>query len=701
GQFDTYNKVDSDDKDQPQRNLVPPPPITSAHSASPGPYPFAVQASEIYSIQIRPPSAGWWFGSLVINTRSGDSFPALFFHDSECQSTINHRKKLARENFDPFGESGNLFWGGDQVLEWLKRHLNVERSPEPNIFLIEPSDADRTGFGTDKSTKPTPDKVQKALEGPNAQPQQKKKEDPVAKFLKDSRWAVLEKLSQVTTFTRRTAQAAADNPKLPPQLRRIMQNPQVQTVQEEFDSARLYLARWAMTIAEQSERDRSQRIYTAKDLLENEDSELGEFELLDVDMRNLELNEKRDTVNKKEWDAFFDSHGRLQVTPDEVKERVFHGGLNPDDGVRKEAWLFLLGVHDWKSTRDERKAKMNSLNDEYIRLKGAWWDRMMDENGTLEEREWWKEQKMRIEKDVHRTDRNIPLFAGEDIPHPDPTSPFAEVGTNVHLEQMKDMLLTYNEYNKDLGYVQGMSDLLAPIYAVMQDDAVAFWGFVNFMNRMERNFLRDQSGMRLQLTTLDHLVQLLDPKLYLHLQSVDSTNFFFFFRMLLVWYKREFSWPDVLRLWEGLWTDYLSANFHLFIAVAILEKHREVIMEHLRGFDEVLKYVNELSNTIDLPSTMVRAEALINRFQRTVEAIDRKDHFPTPTLRQRKQIEGGSLDGGSKAVGHDGKVAASASGSGVQQQQGTTTQQQKERIVSPELRALLSREFSVVDKSQK
>lgn len=89
-----------------------------------------------------------------------------------------------------------------------------------------------------------------------------------------------------------------------------------------------------------------------------------------------------------------------------------------------------------------------------------------------------------IEKDVHRTDRHIPLFEGEDIPHPDPDSPFAEAGTNVHLEQMKDMLLTYNEYNHDLGYVQGMSDLLAPIYAVMQDDAVAFWGFVGFMQRM-------------------------------------------------------------------------------------------------------------------------------------------------------------------------------------------------------------------------
>lgn len=208
--------------------------------------------------------------------------------------------------------------------------------------------------------------------------------------------------------------------------------------------------------------------------------------------------------------------------------------------------------------------------------------------------------------------------------------------------------------------------------------------------------------MRLQLTTLDHLVQLLDPKLYLHLQSVDSTNFFFFFRMLLVWYKREFEFPQVLRLWEGLWTDYLSANFHLFIAVAILEKHRDVIMEHLKGFDEVLKYVNELSNTIDLPSTLLRAEALFRRFQRTVEAIDRKDHFPTPTLRQRKAVTAGSLDSGPQ--GHDGKTAAVASSSSDAQgagQAGTTTAAQKERIVSPELRTLLSREFARVEKPTK
>lgn len=290
----------------------------------------------------------------------------------------------------------------------------------------------------------------------------------------------------------------------------------------------------------------------------------------------------------------------------------------------------------------------------------------------------------------------MPLFEGEDIPHPDPSSPFAEVGTNVHLEQMKDMLLTYDEYNRDLGYVQGMSDLLAPIYAVMQDDAVAFWGFVGFMDRMERNFLRDQSGMRLQLTTLDHLVQLLDPKLYLHLQKLDSTNFFFFFRMLLVWYKREFEWNDVLRLWEGLWTDHLSANFHLFIAVAILEKHRDVIMEHLKGFDEVLKYVNELSNTIDLESTLIRAEALFRRFQRTIEAIDKKNNFPAAPG-QKKISAAAQLPTPPTASSSSGPAQRSPNSAG-KQAAPATPEKEKERVISPELRDLLSRNVKKLDK---
>ena len=316
---------------------------------------------------------------------------------------------MVRETFDPFSENGGTFWGGDEVLRWLKRYVVVEKSgADPSVYLIEPSVEDKLGFSGSK----TPPSVEKPI-GNKAAGQVGEASggsgsgsgardagmDPLTKALKQARWSFLEKMSQVTNFTRRTAQDIVENPKVPPQVRRLMKNPEVQTLQDEFDSARVYLARWAMGIAEQSERERAQRIWTAKDIMEMEDSDVGEFEILDIEAGNMSLADKRKPVSLKEWNGFFDAQtGRLQITPDEVKERIFHGGLNATDGVRKEAWLFLLGLYEWQSTADERRAILNSKRDEFIRLKGAWWERMVDGSGTAEETEWWKEQKGRIGK---------------------------------------------------------------------------------------------------------------------------------------------------------------------------------------------------------------------------------------------------------------------------------------------------------------
>lgn len=402
-------KVDLAEGDSPpkQSYLVPPPPTTTTHSGSVGHYAFAIPVSAIYSLLVRPPSLGWWFGSVIINSRAGDSFPALFFHDSECQSTILQKKKHARENFDPFGANGEMFWGGDEVLRWLRRYVEIERSgAEPNIYMIEPSLEDKEAFGG----KP----ITAALVGPSssganvsgaagsgaASSSRSPRDatmDPVTKFVKEAGWNLMEKFSKVTTFTRRTADSVIDNPKMPPQMRRLLKNPEVQTLQEEFDSARIYLARWAMGIAEQSERDRNQRIWTARDVLEMEETDVGDFELLDTEMGSLSMKEQRKTVTLKEWNSYFDQRtGRLQVTVDEVKDRIFHGGLDPEDGVRKVAWLFLLEVYDWQSSAEERKIEAARLRDEYVKLKGAWWERLIDLGGEGEEGEWWREQKGRI-----------------------------------------------------------------------------------------------------------------------------------------------------------------------------------------------------------------------------------------------------------------------------------------------------------------
>lgn len=104
---------------------------------------------------------------------------------------------------------------------------------------------------------------------------------------------------------------------------------------------------------------------------------------------------------------------------------------------------------------------------------------------------------------------------------------------------------------------------------------------------------------------------------------------------------------------------------------------------------------------MDLPSTLFRAQALFRRFQRTVEAIDKKDNFPTPSIRQRKPGDSNvpnssKSDNSSNATGADARRVSHARVSSSSEQ--VTPEMLKKKIVSPQLRALLSRKVEKLDK---
>jgi len=205
----------------------------------------------------------------------------------------------------------------------------------------------------------------------------------------------------------------------------------------------------------------------------------------------------------------------------------------------------------------------------------------------------------------------------------------------------------------DEGYVQGMSDLCAPLYVVFKgDEVMTFWCFVKLMERMKKNFLRDQSGMKKQLATLQQLIAVMDPELYKHLEKTDSLNLFFCFRWVLIAFKREFSFDDVLGLWEVLWTDHYSDQFLLFVVLAVLESHRDVILRYLVEFDEVLKYCNQLSMTIELDSTLAQAEVLYLSFRSIIQDIDRRQaELLDPSGIRRRRGDGVATEDGAASEG--------------------------------------------------
>jgi TBC1 domain family member 15 len=66
------------------------------------------------------------------------------------------------------------------------------------------------------------------------------------------------------------------------------------------------------------------------------------------------------------------------------------------------------------------------------------------------------------------------------------------------VRKLQEILLTYNAYEKELGYVQGMSDLCSPLYVVMDSDEIlTFWAFVGLMSRMVRIRSLSSAGRQL------------------------------------------------------------------------------------------------------------------------------------------------------------------------------------------------------------
>lgn len=321
----------------------------------------------------------------------------------------------------------------------------------------------------------------------------------------------------------------------------------------------------------------------------NQQEEPGFEVITQIDVAQRLNVHRREPLSPTAWLNSMDLEGRI-LNVDHMKQIIFKGGVCHT--LRKEVWKFLLNYFPWNSTKEERINIHKTKTDEYFRMKLQW----KSVSAEQEDRNTrFKDYKSLIEKDVNRTDRTNTFYEGTDNPS---------------LILLHDILMTYCMYDFDLGYVQGMSDLLSPVLYVMENEVDAFWCFVSYMDQMHQNFEEQMQGLKMQLIQLSTLLRLLDSAFCSYLESQDSGYLYFCFRWLLIRFKREFSFNDILRVWEVMWTGLPCKNFHLLICCAILESEKPNIMDQNYGFNEILKHINELSMKLDVDDVLCKAEAI-------------------------------------------------------------------------------------------
>ena len=298
------------------------------------------------------------------------------------------------------------------------------------------------------------------------------------------------------------------------------------------------------------------------------------------------------SVNETQWENSINEFGQITDRQNLLKT-IFFAGIEPL--LRRHIWPFLLQRYHFDSTFEQRDREDSIKAEEYNQI-----IKKLDQMTQKERDSFWRNVESIVEKDVIRTDRSNPFFAGDN---------------NDNIDKMKRILINFALFCPQTGYTQGMSDLLAPLLTEIQSEDKTFWCFVSMMRLtrfvcspkdtdMDHNLVVNTFTRLLNIfynfvsfqTLLRELLRLMIPRFYSYVrQFSNDLELLFTHRWILLCFKREFNEREALHIWESCWAHYQTYYFHLFICLAIISVYGEDVMSHQMDSDEILFHFSTLA----------------------------------------------------------------------------------------------------------
>ncbi|XP_018096531.1 TBC1 domain family member 13 isoform X3 [Xenopus laevis] len=166
-------------------------------------------------------------------------------------------------------------------------------------------------------------------------------------------------------------------------------------------------------------------------------------------------------------------------------------------------------------------------------------------------------------------------------------------GSEAHWEVVERILFIYAKLNPGIAYVQGMNEIVGPIYYTFATnpksdwkehaEADTFFCFTNLMAEIRDNFIKSlddsQCGITSKMESVYSTLKEEDEELYLKLQEQNIKPQFFTFRWLTLLLSQEFVLPDVIRIWDSLFADEKRFDFLLMVSCAMLILIRNQLLE--------------------------------------------------------------------------------------------------------------------------
>ncbi|XP_067642862.1 TBC1 domain family member 13 [Eurosta solidaginis] len=167
-------------------------------------------------------------------------------------------------------------------------------------------------------------------------------------------------------------------------------------------------------------------------------------------------------------------------------------------------------------------------------------------------------------------------------------------GQEAHWEVVERILFLYAKLNPGQGYVQGMNEIVGPIYYIMASDpdleyrkhaeADCFFCFTALMSEIRDFFIKtlddSEGGIKFMMAKLAKMLKEKDSEVYDKLKEQELHPQYYSFRWITLLLSQEFPLPDVVRIWDSIFSDEHRFEFLIRICCAMILIQRDVILQN-------------------------------------------------------------------------------------------------------------------------
>ena len=279
-----------------------------------------------------------------------------------------------------------------------------------------------------------------------------------------------------------------------------------------------------------------------------------------------------------------------------LKQIIKNGIPNELPCLRAMLWKSLVGylpigdLSQWKKTTCEHFQKYRLLKKEFRDFP----------NNIIDE----SDQKLlvQINKDLPRTRPEVSFFKEK--------SKISKNETNYDV--LRRILYFYAKKHKDVGYVQGMNEIVAIIYYIYTLDenpyiknfveSDTYYSFELLIEEIKPIFFMSninysQLFISLQIKQINDILLNAEPDLLKYFEKKDLKLDIFLMRWLLVLFAQEFSLQTSISFWDRLFTQKNKMRFVCFISSAILIINKNKLMK--MEMEEIIFWAQQLGSVIN------------------------------------------------------------------------------------------------------